>query len=57
MDFEIVGTGDCDGAVNGSNGKPIKIPCDCPPDRESFVQVSPPFSSLTFSILTTFARN
>ncbi|KAI9450226.1 hypothetical protein BJY52DRAFT_198943 [Lactarius psammicola] len=32
------GTGDCDGAVNGANGKPIKIPCACPPDRQTFVQ-------------------
>jgi len=32
------GTGDCDGAVNGANGLPIKIPCSCPPDRVSFIQ-------------------
>lgn len=32
------GTGDCDGAVNGSNGQPIKIPCSCPPDRATFVK-------------------
>jgi len=32
------GTGDCDGAVNGANGLPIKIPCSCPPDRASFIQ-------------------
>ncbi|KAH8986488.1 hypothetical protein EDB92DRAFT_2022059 [Lactarius akahatsu] len=32
------GTGDCDGAVNGANGQPIKIPCACPPDRQTFVQ-------------------
>jgi hypothetical protein len=38
--IEFVGTGDCDGAVNGANGQPIKIPCSCPPDRETFVQVS-----------------
>jgi len=31
------GTGDCDGAVNGADGKPIKIPCACPPDRATFV--------------------
>jgi len=31
------GTGDCDGAVNGPNGQPIKIPCICPPDRKSFI--------------------
>jgi len=32
------GTGDCDGAVNGTNGQPIKIPCSCPPDRAAFIQ-------------------
>jgi hypothetical protein len=32
------GTGDCDGAVKGANGEPIKIPCSCPPDRQTFVQ-------------------
>ncbi|KAI0060380.1 hypothetical protein BV25DRAFT_1955567 [Artomyces pyxidatus] len=31
------GTGDCDGAVNGSDGKPIKVPCACPPDRQTFI--------------------
>lgn len=31
------GTGDCDGAVNGPDGRPIKIPCFCPPDREEFL--------------------
>jgi len=33
------GTGDCDGAVKGSNGQPIKIPCDCPPDRATFINI------------------
>lgn len=32
------GTGDCDGAVNGADGKPIKIPCACPPDRDTFIK-------------------
>ncbi|KAF8516468.1 hypothetical protein BU17DRAFT_67474 [Hysterangium stoloniferum] len=32
------GTGDCDGAVNGANGKPIKVPCACPPDRQTFLR-------------------
>lgn len=32
------GTGDCDGAVNGADGKPIKIPCSCPPARDVFIQ-------------------
>jgi hypothetical protein len=31
------GTGDCDGAVNGANGQPIKIPCACPPSRDVFI--------------------
>jgi len=31
------GTGDCDGIPN-AQGVPIKIPCSCPPDRESFIQ-------------------
>jgi hypothetical protein len=29
--------GDCDGAVNGPNGQPIKIPCACPPDRDEII--------------------
>jgi len=32
------GTGNCDGAVDGANGKPIAIPCSCPPPREQFLQ-------------------
>jgi hypothetical protein len=31
------GTGDCDGIPN-AQGVPIKIPCSCPPDRNSFIQ-------------------
>jgi hypothetical protein len=31
------GTGDCDGAVNDASGKPIKIPCACPPPRDQFI--------------------
>jgi len=30
-------TGDCDG-IAGPNGQPIKIPCSCPPDRQTFIQ-------------------
>jgi len=37
-DVNPTGTGDCDGAVNGANGQPIKVPCSCPPDRTSFIQ-------------------
>ena len=32
------GTGNCDG-INDKNGKPIKIPCQCPPPREQFIAV------------------
>jgi len=31
------GTGDCDGAVNGADGKPIKIPCACPPPQNVYL--------------------
>ncbi|KAI9566102.1 hypothetical protein HD554DRAFT_1224367 [Boletus coccyginus] len=31
------GTGNCDGAVNGTNGKPILIPCQCPPDQAEYI--------------------
>ena len=33
------GTGDCDGAVNGADGKPIKIPCSCPPAQNVYLDV------------------
>jgi len=33
------GTGDCDGAVKGADGKAIKVPCSCPPDRATFIEV------------------
>jgi hypothetical protein len=36
------GTGNCDGAVNGSNGKPILVPCQCPPNSTFFLAVSFP---------------
>jgi len=31
------GTGDCDGAVNGADGQPIKVPCSCPPPEAEFL--------------------
>ncbi|GJJ16071.1 hypothetical protein Clacol_010350 [Clathrus columnatus] len=31
------GTGECDGVVKQSNGQPIKVPCSCPPDRDTFI--------------------
>ncbi|KAG2348586.1 hypothetical protein BDR05DRAFT_1056440 [Suillus weaverae] len=31
------GTGNCDGAVNGTNGKPKLIPCQCPPDQTHYI--------------------
>ncbi|KAH9022301.1 hypothetical protein EDB84DRAFT_1274625 [Lactarius hengduanensis] len=30
-------TGDCDGAVNNTNGLPIQVPCSCPPDQNTFI--------------------
>ena|SRR6267154_1293743 len=35
----LKGTGNCDGAVNGTNGKPILIPCQCPPDQTNYIVV------------------
>ena len=35
------GTGDCDGTTNDA-GQVVKIPCSCPPDRASFIQVCTP---------------
>jgi len=34
------GTGNCDGAVTGANGKPIQVPCQCPPNSTFFLAVS-----------------
>lgn len=34
-----LGTGDCDGAVKGANGQPIKIPCACPPPQDQYIAV------------------
>jgi len=31
------GTGDCDGIL-GSDGRPIKVPCQCPPARDAFIE-------------------
>lgn len=33
------GSGDCDGAVNGSDGRPIKVPCSCPPSKDVYLDV------------------
>ncbi|TFY82913.1 hypothetical protein EWM64_g1097 [Hericium alpestre] len=33
-----LGTGDCDGAVNGPDGQAAKIPCSCPPPQDQFNQ-------------------
>jgi hypothetical protein len=32
------GTGDCDGIMNAA-GQVVKIPCACPPDRNTFINV------------------
>lgn len=45
------GTGDCDGAVNGADGKPIKVPCQCPPDQTTYV------NALTADVLAGHAVN
>ena len=37
----FLGTGNCDGAVNGTNEKPILVPCQCPPNSTFFLAVSP----------------
>jgi hypothetical protein len=42
----FTGTGDCDGTVKGTNGQPIKVPCDCPPDRATFIKVRTNTSTL-----------
>jgi len=31
------GTGDCDGITNAA-GQVVKVPCSCPPDRDTFIQ-------------------
>jgi hypothetical protein len=33
------GIGDCDG-IQGPNGQVVKIPCSCPPNRNTFIQVN-----------------
>jgi len=33
------GSGNCDGAVNGTDGQPIKIPCSCPPPQDVYLDV------------------
>lgn len=45
------GTGDCDGAVNGADGKPIKVPCQCPPDQTTYI------NALTADVLAGHAVN
>ncbi|THH05162.1 hypothetical protein EW145_g5000 [Phellinidium pouzarii] len=37
-DVNPTGTGNCDGAVNDTNGLPIEVPCSCPPPRATFIQ-------------------
>ena len=46
----VLGTGDCDGAVNGTDGKPIKVPCTCPPSQQVFLAVrfTTPCSQMSF---------
>ena len=37
------GTGDCNGAVNGADGEPIKVPCSCPPPQNFYIEYVPLF--------------
>lgn len=45
------GSGDCDGAANGADGQPIKVPCQCPPDNDTYVQ------ALNANVAVGFAVN
>ena len=47
------GSGDCDGAVNGADGQPIKIPCSCPPPQDVYLDVCYVFL-LDRRVLTSF---
>jgi len=53
--FPSLGTGNCNGAVNGANGQPIEVPCTCPPDRNTFIQVTffPPYPRLVTPLTET----
>jgi len=31
------GAGNCDGAANGPDGKPVKVPCACPPSQDAYI--------------------
>jgi len=35
--FHLIGAGNCDGAVNGADGKPVKVPCSCPPSQNAYI--------------------
>ena len=43
------GTGDCDGAIDGADGKPIKIPCSCPPPQNVYISVGLIYSAPIFT--------
>jgi hypothetical protein len=45
------GFGDCEGPVNNAAGKPISVPCSCPPSREAFI------AALTKDVLAGQAVN
>lgn len=47
------GTGDCDGITNDA-GKVVKVPCACPPDRDTFINVSHVNPSTTYHLLTLY---
>src|ERR1700722_5408343 len=50
----VLGHGNCDGAVNGANGQPIKVPCSCPPSQADFDNVCPHALALAIDIILTF---
>jgi len=60
------GTGNCDGAVNGADGKPIAVPCTCPPAQDDYISalqsnvhageaVHNPSAKITYPIDTSLA--
>jgi len=51
------GNGDCDGAVDGADGRPIKIPCSCPPPQDVYLDVRNPFLPVLCDVLTCLSRH
>ena len=38
--FSMSEFGTCDGAVNDTDGNPVRIPCDCPPSEADYISVA-----------------